>query len=117
MARRRSEAGGEATAHARRMREAVEAWKASGLTAAVFARRLGVARATLFGWQWAIRRRDRGPAAAAPPFVGVRLVDRLHARPVPFDVVLPGKRVVRVRSGFDEAELLRLLVALARLPC
>jgi uncharacterized membrane protein len=50
MARRRSESGGEAAARApERRREAVAAWKASGLTAAVFARRLGVARATLFG--------------------------------------------------------------------
>jgi hypothetical protein len=117
MARRRSEAGGEAAVHERRKREAVEAWKASGLTAAVFARRLGVARATLFGWQWAIRRRDRARTMAAPRFLGVRLVDGLRARDVPFDVVLPGRRVVRVRPGFDEAEFSRLLVALERPAC
>jgi hypothetical protein len=118
MARQRSEADSEATPHERRTREAVEAWKASGLTAASFAPRLGIAPATLFGWQWALRRRDRErEGGAAARFVGVRVVDRGPARPPSFDVVLPGRRVVRVRVGFDERELSRLLAVVEARAC
>jgi hypothetical protein len=100
------------------MRALVSEWESSGLKLAEFARAQGVAPATLSWWRWTIGRRERERRSPAPgAFVGVQLVGAAVAPPRPFEVVLPGRRVVRVPSGFDAAELARLLSALEAAPC
>jgi len=118
MARQRQGSEGMERPHEQRTQAVVGAWKASGQSASAFAPRHGIAATTLFGWQCSLRRRERARSAEpAAGFVGVKLVDGLAARPPAFEVVLRGRRVVRVRPGFDERELSRLLLALERPTC
>jgi len=115
-----SAAGGRpATQREREMRSLVSKWRSSGLPLTAFARDRGVAPATLSWWRWELRRRARARRSPAPTaFVGVEVVDApVAARPLPFEVVLRGRRVVRVPAGFDAAELSRLLDALEPARC
>jgi len=108
-----------ATPRAREMRALVSQWRTSGLALASFARDRGVVPATLSWWRWELRRRAQARRSPAPPaFVGVQVVDApVAARPLPFEVVLRGRRIVRVPAGFDAAELGRLLGALESARC
>lgn len=115
-----SAAGGRpATPREREMRALVSDWRSSGQPLTAFARDRGVTPATLSWWRWALRRRAQARRSPAPTaFVGVEVVDApVAAKPLPFEVVLRGRRVVRVPAGFDAVELARLLGALEPARC
>jgi transposase len=96
----------------------VKRWEASGLGAAAFAAREGLAAKSLVWWRWRLR---STPAAStpepAPRFVPVRLVDapaRRSSADGAIEIALPNGRVVRVAPGFDPAALEQVLAIAAR---
>ncbi len=94
----------------------VKRWEASGLDAAAFAAREGLAAKSLVWWRWKLRSM---PAAAAPEprFVPVRVVDSAAGRSATnaaIEIALPNGRVVRVSPGFDPAALEQVLAIAAR---
>lgn len=103
----------------------VRAWKQSGVLAAEFARPRGLSPSTLRWWSSELKRRD-GLATCTPG--ALRFVE-LTPQPSPVvatvsagiaqasqvsgvEVVLSGRRVVRVSPGFDVATLQRVVVSL-----
>ncbi|CAN96792.1 transposase [Sorangium cellulosum So ce56] len=104
--------------------ERVERWERSGLSAEKFARREGYKPKQLYWWRWKLR--ADGPSqpapaslAEAPRFLPVHVM--ADASPVaaePIEIALPNGRVVRVRPGFDPAQLERVLaLAAEKSPC
>lgn len=107
----------------------VERWTDSGLTAGEFARELGISASSLKWWKWRLgsaaaakpasspapRVRSsavtKAPAATSVTFVEVSAPRVAEA---PLELVLPSALVVRVRAGFDDVTLGRLLDVLAR---
>lgn len=89
----------------------VDALRASGLTMSAFARRHGLHEARVQRWVGRVARRRPEPAAvaAAPVFAPVRLVKR--AEPPVLEVAIDGA-VIRVRDGFDDALLARVVAVL-----
>ena len=99
------------------IREAVAAYAASGLSQREFALVLGVSLSTLARWLRRVESARDEAAAAQPSFIAVDLAVEPDPDPVPstgamsgaaFEVRL-GARVVRVTSGFDASELVRLV--------
>jgi transposase len=83
----------------------VDAWHASGLTRAAFARRHGIDGQRLARWSARL-----GPPSARPMrFHPVRLAMTEGAPAGGIEVVLAGGRRVRVERGFDVEELRRVL--------
>jgi transposase-like protein len=84
----------------------VAQWEASGDSAAVFARQIGVSAATVWRWKHELSKSGlAGPTLAKIVEVrpaGMTADDR-------FDVRLAGGRCVGVPASFDEAALGRLL--------
>ena len=84
----------------------------SGLSARAFAESRGLSTTTLYWWRNQLKRPRR------PDLVAVRLADAapetasLPADPLPFELVLDQRTVLRIPRGFDEADLSRLLRAL-----
>ena len=91
---------------AREIQEVLAAFEASGLSQAAFARSRGVSPTSLNNWI----RRWRRPGETATALVPVHVVPGGPSTP-PFEVRLGNRRIVRVPSGFDAAELRRLLAA------
>ena len=109
---------------------ALEAFDASGMSGAAFAREHGFSRERLSWW-----RRKLGPgrhgaeAEAAPTLVRVRVVAReegaagsveragVGSRGSGVEVVVRGGRRVRLSRGFDEETLYRVVEVLEVLPC
>lgn len=113
--------------------EHIKRWKASGLTAKEYAAETGVNASSLSKWSWKLRARTGGgdqgserggepgrkvagkpvrrsdTRAAAAAFVEVPMV--VTGEPAELELVLGGDVSVRVRSGFDEATLTRLVRA------
>jgi hypothetical protein len=82
----------------------VEAWRASGETADVFAQDKGYEGSTLRWWSSRLRR-------PSPQFL--RLVPKARAVPVDAGLVVEvGRACVRVRAGFDAALLAEVVAAL-----
>ena len=117
----------------------VQTWKASGLSGAAYAAKIGVHPKTLAYWRWRLesggddRRREnpRGPKAApvvalartseaAPAALGLSFVEVRGERDplgsAPFEVVLVRGARIRVPAAFDAASLARLLEVLERRP-
>lgn len=88
-------------------------YRRSKLSAAAFAKSVGIAAVTLSRWQREVRVASREKAArpTPPPIVEVRA--STSARPGSFELSLPSGMWLRVPHGFDESELGRLLQALA----
>ena len=107
----------------------VEQWKDSGLTAEEFALELGISAASLKWWKWRLggtaaprateAAKKRGSAmtkasgAALSPLTFVEMAAPVVSEP-PLEVVLPSSVRIRVRAGFDEVTLRRLLDVLER---
>jgi transposase len=94
----------------------VARWEASGLSAAAFAAREGLAAKRLVWWRWKLRSSPMTPSVTAIDFLPARIVDassRLPSAASPIEIVLPNGRVVRVPAGFDAAELERVLAVAA----
>lgn len=100
----------------------VQAWTASGLSAAEFAAQLGVSPSTLAWWRWKLRRegterarRRRARREAKPPLAFVEIVPEAA-------VESPGPRAplelqladvtLRIPDGFEERTLARVLQVL-----
>jgi hypothetical protein len=83
----------------------------TGETWRVLATRSGMAYPTLTGWVWRLRREQSDPKASRSDRGFVELVakDRPRAERDGFDLVLRGKRRIRVGVDFDEAALSRLV--------
>lgn len=101
-------------------KERVERWKASGLGAKEFAAAENLSPYSLSWWKWRLHREAATPAVkkasrqakekrAPLSFVPVIVRD---ASATSIDVILAGDVRVRVHTGFDEADLLRLVRAL-----
>jgi len=92
----------------------LEALGQSGLSVRKFAAREGLKAGSLSFWKWKLDRTGR-PAEAPriAPLKFVELTAEIQAAPAgpSFEVVLVSGRVVRVPSGFDAAELARLVAA------
>jgi len=99
----------------------VERWQDSGLTAAEFARELGINASTLAYWKYALkkgaesstkrrtkrsRRQPRPALAPQPSFVEVEASTPTNDR---FELELSRGRRLRIPRGFDEATLRRLV--------
>lgn len=112
--RRRTSA--ERTASEAKWAERLRRLETSGLTRREFAAREGVSPNAISWWRWTLRRRQEEAQAAAQRMQFVELKvpvatgDQTAASS--FEVVLSGKRVVRVPGGFNAGELLRLVTAL-----
>lgn len=99
--------------------ELVRRWQRSELSVREFCRRERISENNFYAWRRVLR--ERGllaetptPAKAAPAFVQL-----LHDEPSvdgAIEVVL-GRRVLRVRSGFDDETLRRLLALLEEPTC
>lgn len=96
----------------------VARWQTSGLSAADFADSLGVSAASLKWWKWRLSAASKPKpkrlrkTVEKPAVTFVELAAPL-ASDAPFELVLPSSLVVRIRAGFDERTLSRLLDALA----
>jgi len=104
----------------------IEQWKASGLSAKEFAAKLGVRARTLSWWGWNLSRRSRSrlarkravaitrtaPAPSLSPLTFVEMSSPVATEPL--EVVLPTSHRIRVRPGFDDTTLNRLLDVLER---
>ena len=94
----------------RRLRD----WQRSGLSAAAFCRRYGLAEKYLYRWRRILAKR----AAEQATFVPVRLLTENIAQDGALELVLAGGRRLRVAKGFDAATLRQLLVVLEeQIPC
>ncbi len=91
----------------------VERWSASELTAAEFARKLGVRASTLKWWKWRLgstRRRESSKSLAISPLTFVEMTSA--ARHEPIEIVLATGTRVAVPSDFDSSALARVLEVL-----
>jgi transposase len=89
----------------------VARWRASGLTAAEFARRHRLAEASLKWWKWKLGSTRRAPAPVSPlTFVEMTAPMRRES----LELVLASGVEVRVPADFDEGALARLLDMLDR---
>jgi hypothetical protein len=92
-------------------REALDAFRRSGLTASAFARQRGVSVHRLQYW------RKRLGSAAPLTFLPVSLPKEVTAAPRGLEIVI-GEAVLRVPEGSDVEHVARLVAALAgRRPC
>lgn len=99
---------------AARWAKRVERLERSGLSVRTFAAREGLKAGSLSFWKWKLAQGQRRASAAAPvaPLKFVELTaaaSTAPAGPAILEVVLRSGRMVRVPSGFDAAELARLV--------
>jgi hypothetical protein len=92
-------------------------WQRSGQTGRDFCRVAGLSEPSFYAWRRELARRDaaRKPATR-PRFLPVRVLPD-PAPATPLEVVTPAGHVVRIRPGFDAANLRDLLAALETRPC
>lgn len=101
--------------------------RTSGLSHSAFCRKKKISANAYFWWKREIRKRDarrkrkgREAPSERPQLVPVRISAAGFLdgeRSEPFEVALPGDRVVRVPAGFDAASLRRLLAVLEDAAC
>ena len=84
----------------------VAEWRGSGLTQKGFARRKGIAAATLSWWSCRLRRERRGTALVPVQVIGGA------AGGEDFRLDLGGGRTLHVPASFDEGALRRMLAVL-----
>lgn len=95
-------------------RRLISDWRASGLTVREFCERRGLPEPSFYGWRRQLQRRR----AEAARFVPVRvLADEPPVAEGAIELVLAGKRSLRIAPGFDAATLRRLLDVLEDQPC
>ena len=105
-------------------RRVLDRWKTSGLDGRAFCRREGLSEPSFYAWRRRIGRHaagSDGPVEAPRPSrrpESMRLVPvNMVAATSPFEVILPGGRIVRVASDFDAGALKRLLDVLGSAAC
>jgi transposase len=95
-------------------RQWLREWQTSGLSISVFCARRCLAAPSFYAWRRELKRRD----AQRPAFVPVHiLADATAAKGDSLEVVLAGRRTVRIPVSFDAATLRRLLSVLEEPPC
>lgn len=119
----------------RHWRRVLGQWRRSGLTGRDFCAERGLGESSFYAWRREIERRDREKRAertrtsvtpaSRPAFVKVTVDAAVPSAAVSsaasasaasaIEVVVAGRRVLRVRAGFD-AELLRQLVRVLEEP-
>lgn len=93
-------------------RDAIAAWKESGLTVTAFCAARGLGESTFFARRRELVRRNQSPNAPAPPapntsFAAVRVI------PDPaVEIVVPGGVILRVPVDTDTVAVARLVAAL-----
>ena|SRR5437868_10757662 len=104
----------------------VERWKDGGLSAKEFASELGIDARSLIWWKWRLGspaatavkrgRAGRRPAAIAKTtkLSPLTFVEMAAVRSESIEIALPSTISVRVRPGFDDATLARVLDVLER---
>lgn len=95
----------------------VERWQRSKLTVRDFCRRHQLSEPSFYSWRRVLHERgliQDAPAATTPAFVKLDLEATTAANAI--EVVL-GRRVLRVRPGFDAGMLLELVRLLEEHPC
>ena len=91
-----------------RRTEAVQEWRASGLTMAAFARREGIGYSTFAGW--VLKAARKRPAAKRPRFTEVRVGPVLASATAGLlEVRLPDGTMVRGASAAEVAALVKAL--------
>ena len=105
----------------------VHACSSSGLSVIKYCQREGLNPGSLNRWRRLFRESGEVPPdelcgaedeAPGPLFVQVESPSfSLAMEPQTFEVVLAGRRCIRVGPGFDEETLRRLVMALESLPC
>ena len=108
----------------RMWRKRLARWKASGLDGRAFCRREGLTEPSFYAWKRRIGLREAQPNGPVESPRPSRRPDSMRLVPVtmaaatsPFEVILPGGRLVRVASDFDADALKRLLDVLAGAAC
>jgi hypothetical protein len=101
--------------------ERIKRWKNSGLTAAEFGEREGLAAKQLHWWSWHLGRKPVASASEAPlRLLPVRVVpSRAEGvrEATPLEIVLQSGHILRVASGFDPATLRSVLSVLEEKTC
>jgi hypothetical protein len=98
---------------AQQWRRWIQDWRASGLSVQAFCARRGLAPANFYAWRRTLERRD----SQQPAFLPVRVLpDEVPAGGGSVDVVLRGRRTVRVGPGFDAATLRQVVAVLEEGP-
>ena len=101
------------TPREKEMRAFVREHDKGRLTWAQIADREGIAISTLNWWRSEIRRRDRDRVTdSRADFVEVEISTATETSPIVLEIVLLDGRSVRVPSGFEAADLRRLLAAI-----
>jgi hypothetical protein len=86
----------------------VQRWRASGLTAGEFARRVGINAGTLRWWSSRLKRAPlEGTKAAMSPLTFVEVTRAVQSDPI--EVVLPSGVRLRIPPDFEAAAVERLL--------
>jgi transposase len=101
--------------------ERIKRWKKSGLTAAEFGQREGIAGKQLHWWKWHLGKNETPSASEIPRLLPVRVVaqprDVEVSRETPLEIVLQSGHVLRVGHGFDPATLRSVLSILEERSC
>jgi hypothetical protein len=98
----------------KRWRRLIGEWRAGGGTVRAFCARRGLSEPSFYSWRRLLAERD----GRRPAFVPVQVIPaEPRAGNGALEVVLGGKRTVRVGPGFDAATLRRLLAVLEEKPC
>ena len=115
-------------------RTQMEQWKASGKPISAYCRLNGLSAGTFHWWKRELRLRDtehvppEAPESVIPHFAEVKVIQDSTGGTEPYyctstgsesglEIVLAGKRCIRVSRGFDASVLLHLLRVLEHCPC
>jgi hypothetical protein len=101
--------------------ERIKRWKNSGLTAAEFGEREGIAAKQLHWWSWHLGKQAVPSASEAPlrllPVKVVASRDVHMPKATPLEIVLQNGHLVRVAPGFDPVTLRSVLSVLEEKSC
>lgn len=98
--------------------ERVDAWTASGMTAAEFGSPRRIDARQLQWWKWKLARDGRAQTRARPTFVPAHVAaERPSMLREGIDVTFPSGVVVRVPAGFSARAVAELIGALGALSC
>lgn len=89
-------------------RSVLEQWQASGMSRAAFCRRQGISYHGLNYWKDRVGRKTDGGAPGRRRSRFVEIAVSPAATPT-YEIALAGGRRLRVASGFDDAEVARLM--------
>lgn len=101
--------------------ERIKRWKKSGLTAAEFGEREGIAGKQLHWWKWHLGKKEVLSASESPlrllPVSVVPSRDVQVSQETPLEIVLQSGHILRVPHGFDPATLRSVLLVLEERSC